>query len=559
MADFYQEAPRLGNQYDADRLLQAYLRRVLPRDVFAEVEPGLRRLGERAVTEIQALGDAAEASPPRHVPYDPWGKRIDRIEVCDAWKHLERIAVEEGIVATAYERAAGAAARVHQFARLYLYGPPSAIATCPLAMTDGAARVLELHGDDWLKTNVLPRLLARDPRQFWSSGQWMTERTGGSDISGTSTVARSAESGYRLYGTKWFTSATTSQVALTLARVEGAPEGSRGLSLFYVELRDSDGQLRDITVHRLKDKLGTRALPTAELTLAGTPARLIGGAGNGVRRIAALLNITRAYNACCAAGLLRRGLALARDYAFRRRAFGKRLADHPLHVETLAGLQVEGAAAFHLVFRTAELMGKEETGTATEAERAVLRLLTPLVKLATAKQAVAACSEVLEAFGGAGYVEDTGMPRLLRDAQVLAIWEGTTNVLSLDALRAIEKEAAFQPFLAEMDERLARMEAAPLRAAAARTRDAAHRLAVHLERSQQSGSDVLQAGARAFALSLARTYAASLLLEQAEWELRTHHDAQGTLLAQRWCEQELAPLVAADEARLAASRQLGLG
>src|SRR5262249_53677312 len=151
------------------------------------------------------------------------------------------------------------------------------------------------------------------------------------------------------------------------------------------------------------------------------------------------------YNACCAVGLMRRGLALARDYARRRRAFGKLLADQPLHVETLAALQVEFEAAFHLSFRVAELMGRGETGAATDDERAVLRLLTPLVKLYTAKQAIATCSEVLEAFGGAGYVEDTGLPRLLRDAQVLSIWEGTTNVLSLDVLRAIEKEAAFQP------------------------------------------------------------------------------------------------------------------
>src|SRR5262249_16005486 len=225
--------------------------------------------------------------------------RIDRSEVCGPWNQLEGTAAEEGIVATAYEREHGPMARLHQFVRLYLYGPPSAIATCPLAMTDGAARVIELHGDDWLKTHVLPRLVTRDPGRFWSSGQWMTERTGGSDVGGTSTVARPEGGAYRLYGPKWFTSATTAPMALTLARVAGAPEGRGGLSLFFVELRDADGRLRNIRVHRLKDKLGTRALPTAELALEGTPARLVGGEGHGVRRIAALLNITRAHNACC--------------------------------------------------------------------------------------------------------------------------------------------------------------------------------------------------------------------------------------------------------------------
>ncbi|HZY60648.1 MAG TPA: acyl-CoA dehydrogenase family protein, partial [Candidatus Binataceae bacterium] len=332
MNDFFQDGPVLGNQYDEDRVLRAFLRWKFPPGLLAEIEPGLRRLGERAVTDILTLGNAAEAQPPRHVPYDPWGRRIDRIEVCDAWKQLESIAAEEGIVATAYERQHGPLSRLHQFARLYLYGPSSAIATCPLAMTDGAARVLELYGDAWLKANPLPRLTARDPAMFWTSGQWMTERTGGSDISGTSTVARLEDGGFRLYGTKWFTSATTSPVAMTLARLDGAPAGSRGLSLFYLELRDEADRLRNIRVHRLKDKLGTRALPTAELTLEGTPARLVGGEGHGVRKMAALLNITRGYNACGAVGGMRRGLALARDYARKRRVFGKLLAEQPLHL-----------------------------------------------------------------------------------------------------------------------------------------------------------------------------------------------------------------------------------
>jgi putative acyl-CoA dehydrogenase len=257
----------------------------------------------------------------------------------------------------------------------------------------------------------------------------MTERSGGSDVSGTSTVARRAGGEFRLHGVKWFSSATTAEIALALARSEGAPEGNRGLTLFLLELRDEAGELRGIRVERLKDKLGTRALPTAELTLDGTPARLVGDAGQGVRKIAPLLNVTRLYNAVCAVASMRRAVALATDYARRRVAFGKRLIDHPLHRETLAELAAEHQLALQLVLRTAELLGREETGEASPGERALLRLLTPLSKLLTGKQAVASASEVLESFGGAGYVEDTGLPRLLRDAQVLAIWEGTTNVL----------------------------------------------------------------------------------------------------------------------------------
>jgi len=297
-------------------------------------------------------------------------------------------------------------------------------------------------------------LTSTDPAQFWTAGQWMTERTGGSDVSGTSTDAAKlngpSEFGatHALSGTKWFTSATTSQMALTLARPEGAAAGSRGLSLFYLELRDPAGKLNNIQIHRLKDKLGTKALPTAELSLQGTPARVLGGEGDGIKKIANVLNITRIYNSICALGHMRRALDLAQSYSGKRKAFGKLLNEHPLHRETLRWLEEDFRRCFALTFFVAHLLGKEEVGEITASERVLLRVLTPIVKLFTAKKAINISSEVVEMFGGAGYVEDTGLPRLLRDAQVFSIWEGTTNVLSLDMLRAFEKEQAL-PILLE--------------------------------------------------------------------------------------------------------------
>src|SRR5437773_4791471 len=340
MSEFFQDAPRLGNQYDEDALLHAYLRWRLPPEMLAEIEPALKRLGERVVTDIAALAESAEASPPRHAPFDAWGRRVDRIETSDAWRQLDGISASEAIVATAYERANGPLSRIDQFARLYLFAPSSALYSCPLAMTDGAARFLEVHGDETTRA-VFAHLTSRDPEEFWTSGQWMTERTGGSDVGSTSTIAKcEAGDDYRLYGLKWFTSATTSQVAMTLARIEGAPSAGAGLSVFLITLRDREGMLRNIRVDRLKDKLGTRALPTAELTLEGTPARLVGGAGDGIRKIATLFNITRVYNAVAAVAGMRRCVALATDYARRRNAFGRPLIAHPLHVETLAEMQL---------------------------------------------------------------------------------------------------------------------------------------------------------------------------------------------------------------------------
>lgn len=534
---FFQTGPRLANQFTSDRALVAWLKGTLPADTFRTVEPELTRLGARAVGDLWDLAEAAERSPPEHVPYDPWGRRVDEIRVHPAWDGLAAVAAEEGIVATGYERKYGAYSRVVQFAKLYLYHPSSSFFSCPLAMTDGAARALELYGDEMLRAGAFSHLTSRDPARFWTSGQWMTERTGGSDVSGTSTIAKPLGNGrYALHGTKWFTSATTSQMAMTLARIEGHPEGSRGLSLFYLELRDSSGRLQNIEVHRLKEKLGTKALPTAELSLVGTPATLVGGEGGGVKKISSLFNITRLYNAVCALAATRRALALAADYAEKREAFGRAIARQPLHAETLADLVVEFEGNLALTFHLAHLLGKEECGEATPAESAMLRLLTPVAKLYTAKSCMAITSEAVESFGGAGYVEDTGIPRWLRDAQVFSIWEGTTNVLSLDVLRALARESALAPFVAAVSERLAGVPE-ELAEEAAAVKAAAGELAEFLKRAG-GDEEGLQAGARSLAYAFARVAAGSLLLERAG----ASRDPRAATLARRWCARGLGAL-----------------
>jgi putative acyl-CoA dehydrogenase len=273
----------------------------------------------------------------------------------------------------------------------------------------------------------------------------MTERSGGSDVSGTSTIAKEIDGNrYALSGVKWFTSSVTSEMALTLAKIEG----SEKLSLFCVEVADGG-----IEVNRLKEKLGTRALPTAELTLKETPATLIGEEGRGVANISGMLNITRYYNAVASTSAMSYAKLLAGDYSQKRKAFGKPLIDHPLHRRTLEDLECTAAAGLALVFEVADLLGKAEEGTASEEERKRLRGLVPIAKLTLGKQVVAQTSEALECFGGAGYIEDTGLPRLLRDAQVLPIWEGTTNVLSLDLFRAEVKESSLTSILEDLKRR----------------------------------------------------------------------------------------------------------
>lgn len=511
---FFQEPPRLANAYDADPLLREYLALKLGADL-AAVEPELRHLGERAVGDLLALQAEDRLSEPRHVPFDAWGRRIDRIELTALWKAAARLAAEHGLVATAYERRHGARSRLVQLALLHVVEPSLDVYSCPLAMTDGAARTLLDLGDAALVARAVPRLTSRDPARAWTSGQWMTERTGGSDVGRTETVARRDGDGWRLFGTKWFSSATTAEMALALARPEGNPEGGRGLALFYLETRREDGTMNGIVVHRLKDKLGTRKLPTAELGLEGARAVPVAGLGDGVKHVASMLNVTRLWNAVCSAAGMQRALALATDYAGRREAFGATLAAQPLHADTLATLDAEREGAFLLAFRAAELLGRSEAGEATPADLRALRAVTPLAKLTTGKQAVAVASETLECFGGAGYVEDTGLPRLLRDAQVLPIWEGTTNVLALDLLRALRAEGGLAALATEIRRpALAARDPALRPPAEAALRALEHALA-WLDRMASTPAP-LQAGARRLALTLGRALEVALLCEHAQ-------------------------------------------
>lgn len=552
---FVQPPPELGNQYSADRALRSYLARALPADVRTEIEPGLAAMGELAGGELYRFQLADRENEPVLTQWDAWGNRIDRVEVTPLWREAERIAAEHGLVATAYERKHGMYSRVHQFALVYLFTPSNDLYSCPLAMTDGAARALIAAGNQALIECAIPHLTSRDPRQFWTSGQWMTEAAGGSDVGLTETVARREGDRWRLYGRKWFTSASTSQMALTLARPEGNPPGGKGLALFYLETRDAQGRPNGILVNRLKDKLGTRKVPTAELTLDGALARLVAGTGDGVKNIAPMLNVTRTWNSVSACAFARRGLALARDYAYKRIAFGAPLAEKPLHLDTLAGLEAEFLGALHLTFFVAELMGREESEKASEGQGKLLRVLTPIAKLLTGKQGVQILSEVIESFGGAGYVEDTGLPMLLRDVQVLPIWEGTTNVLSLETLRALEAVGGLAVLKREIGILLREVREPDLVKISARVEAAVEKAEAWLAKAKDAE---LEAGARRFAMTLGRATELALLARHAQWSLEHEKDQRTRAAARRFSAHGVSLLTdfdAADSRRLALDEQ----
>lgn len=506
---FIQPAPQLPNQYRDDRTLQSFLRRALPESVHKAIDSDLDALGAHAA-QAWHTARATKPAEPVLTQWDAWGTRIDRIELTPAWQRGAELAARHGLVAAGHETTHGEHARVDQFARVYLHHVASEFFTCPLAMSDGAATALKASGNAALIKRALPHLLARDPAELWLSGQWMTETAGGSDVGLTDTIARCDDAGqWRLHGRKWFTSAVIGQMALALARPEGAASvGTDALALFYIETRDAEGRWNGIRVDRLKDKLGTRELPTAEIELEGTPASPVGALDHGVRLIAPMLNVTRTWNAVCALATMRRCLALSLDYARRREAFGRALIEQPLHRATLAALQAEFEAALGLVFFVAGLLGRVERGD--DGDKGLLRLLTPLAKLWTGKLAVRIASESCEAFGGAGYIENTGLPLMLRDAQVYPIWEGTTNVLALDTLRALAT-TGLAPLRSAIDTLLAEAGGDPCGIRA--TLDSAARW---LE-GQARDRDGLEAGARGLSYTLARSLAAALLARHATW------------------------------------------
>jgi len=293
-------------------------------------------------------------------------------------------------------------------------------------------------------------------------------------------------------------------------------------------------------------------VPTAELTLDGARATAVAGTAHGIKNITPMLAITRTWNAVCAVSGMRHAIALARDFATRRVAFGSPLSDKPLHADTLAGMQAEFEGAFHLTFRAVELLGRDEAREISDDEAQLLRLITPIAKLTTGKQAVAVASETLEAFGGAGYIEDTGLPRILRDAQVLPIWEGTTNVLALDVLRALSRVGSLDPIAREVGTRTARCDVRLAEPAQAARLAVAHAEA-WLAESRTRGPLATEAGARRFALTLGRALELALLVDHATWSL-TQNDARPLAAARRLARNGVDLL--ADEDTLAESRAL---
>lgn len=483
---FFQSPPQVLNQLYDDVALQRSLSLFLPAQVARSIAPELSAFGDKVLSKqvLHWVADA-EKNPPYLRTWDTWGKRRDELVTSEGWRNLQDLGIAEGMVSIGYENRNSQYSRVHHFLKYHLWCGSSAWVNCPSLMTDGVAALLRKHlSDSSLSEQQRPvlqsayeRLTSRDPKHAWTTGQWMTERQGGSDVSQTETLATyspatlSSKStdgqplgDWLINGFKWFSSATDSSMVVMLAR---AP---KGVSVFYAPMRrtlpdgpDSMGyetELNGIKIQRLKQKLGTRALPTAELELQGVRAYLIGEEGRGTKEIATVLNIARIHNAVTAVGFWGRGLGVARAFARCRKVGLKPLSNKPSYVRTLAKMHADYRANMlftmfvsavlgvaeqseHAAFSCASSARTEATSTIPDPSTAehLLRILTPAVKGLTAKKAIAGLAECMESLGGVGYLENEDMQfniaRLYRDANVLSIWEGTTDMMAHDVLRCV--------------------------------------------------------------------------------------------------------------------------
>ncbi len=446
--------------YAADPAFRRLMASKLPEKLHAWAEPRFAKLGIRAAVEVDPLAIAADRTPPRHVPYDPLGNRIDDIVYHPSYPEMVRIAYGSGLISLGYDPALG-----REFGRIphlltfglgYLFAQAETGLYCPVCLTAGTARLVAKFASPDLQRRYLPRLTTPDADQLWQGAMFLTEKAGGSDVGQTSLKAVQEGDAWRLWGEKWFCSNADADVMMVLARPEGAVAGTRGLGLFLVPRTLEDGTRNPVRINRLKDKLGVRSMPSAEMDFQGAVAYPVGDLSKGFLYMTEMLNLSRVFNSVASVALSRRALFEAVRYVRDRSAFGKSVDQHALARELLAGMIVEQEASTKLVFQAIHHLDQVDAGMES-TDGPLLRILTPMIKAHTGKLAVKHASEAMELHGGNGYIEDFVTARLLRDAQVLPIWEGTTSILILDTLRAILKEKAHERLLADCARRLERL------------------------------------------------------------------------------------------------------
>jgi alkylation response protein AidB-like acyl-CoA dehydrogenase len=521
------------NFADRDPALRPLLERLLREEDRARIEPLLAELGELAATELDQLAATADKNPPQLRQYAPDGQRIDEVEFHPAYERLAEVAFGKFGLASMSHRPGvlgwpGTVPHVVKYTLSYLLVQAEFGLACPVSMTDSAARVLRRFDPDRFAAEI-GALTSTDPAKRATGAMFMTEIAGGTDVGQTATTATDQGTHWTLTGRKWFASNVSADVILTLARVPGQGDGTSGLGMFCVPRVRPDGTRNSYRIDRLKDKLGSRSMASGEVTLEGAYAQPVGSLANGFRQMAEMVNVSRLSNAMRAAALMRRAVTESVAHTRDRIVFGKPLFDQPLMRATLLPMILDTEAALGLVLECAELLQRADdgTGTSTSNAKRLIRVLTPLAKYTVCKQARLVTGEAMEIRGGNGYIEDWVNPRLLRDAHLGSIWEGSSNVIALDVLRCLRRDAAHQALAAAYRERLNQLEAVHEAAALVRT------LTGRWEALRVEGDTLLaqpdasqQVRIAPYAMTVTRTVMATLLTEQAVFEARRGANGQ---------------------------------
>jgi alkylation response protein AidB-like acyl-CoA dehydrogenase len=535
---------RGANLFEADPRYADLLAVYLEPKLHAHLLPHLERLGVLAGDALDRLAGTADKNPPVLHYRDRRGFDCEWLEKHPAYVEMERLAYSEFGLAAMSHRAGVLGwpeplPPIAKFALTYVFVQAEFGLCCPLSMTDSLTRTLRKFGAPELVARYLPGLTSTDMDQLTQGSMFITEQEAGSDVGAVTTVARAQGAAWQLTGDKWFCSNADAGLALVLARPEGGAPGTRGLGLFLLPRVLPDGSANRYRILRLKDKLGSRDMASGEIRMEGATAYLVGELGRGFAQMTDMINSSRLSNGVRAAGMMRRALSDALHLTRNRKAFGKLLIDLPLMRRQLLKLMLPAEQARSVFMLTAVELDKADRGD--EHARRRVRILTPLIKFRACRDARRATGDAMEVRGGCGYIEEWSDPRLVRDAHLGSIWEGTSNIVALDVMRAIRREQSLAALHADLEARLQR--AGPLR----------ERLRAALERSVAlAGNAAAQkndALARQAASALYRVTAAVVMAEEAGC---LAHDARRALLASLVLEHHLEsrdPLAPADTVR----------
>ncbi|WP_185803900.1 acyl-CoA dehydrogenase family protein [Pontivivens nitratireducens] len=450
------------NVFRADPALAALVRLYAPPALHDVLLPQLDRMGSLVGDRLETLALSADQNTPKLVLRARTGAPDERIEKHPDYQELERFAFGEFGLAAMSHRAGvfGSDAPlppIAKYALVYLFVQAEFGLCCPLSMTDSLTRTLRKFGSDELIARYVDRLTSQDMDALYQGAMFMTEQVAGSDVGAIETTARQDGETWRLSGDKWFCSNPDAALAMVLARPEGGGTGTRGLSLFLLPRHLPDGRRNDYRIVRLKDKMGTRSMASGEIVMEGAEAYLVGDPGQGFKQMTDMINMSRLANGVRSAGLMRRAVGEALFIARHRTAFGKSLSDMPLMRRQLVKMLLPAEQGRSMVFHTARVLQQSDAGDAEMAK--VVRILTPLIKFRTCRDARKVAGDAMEVRGGCGYIEEFSDARVLRDAHLGSIWEGTSNIVALDVARASHRTGALDALTRYLRDLLAGMDA----------------------------------------------------------------------------------------------------